>query len=66
MATSRLNEVKTPQHDGTPRTHGAVGALSHIKLRHLLEEGPRGFGAHFGEELDVVVAVEARHFQRGG
>ena len=24
MDTSRLNEVKTPQHDGTPRTHGSL------------------------------------------
>ena len=61
MDTSRLNEVKTPQHDGTPRTRGAISTFSDVELRHLLEEGPRGFGAHFGEELDVVVGVEARH-----
>ena len=61
MDTSRLDEVKTPQHDGTPRTHGAISALADVELRHLLEEGPRGFRAHFAEELDVVVGVEARH-----
>ena len=61
MDTSHINKVKTPQRDGTPRTHGAISALADVELRHLLEEGPRGFGAHFGEELDVVVGVEARH-----
>ena len=61
MDTIRLNEVKTPQHDGTPRTHGTVRALAHVELRHLLQEGSGTFWAHFGEELDVVVAVESSH-----
>ena len=62
MDTSRIEEVKAPQHLKTPRTHGAISAFADVELRHLLEEGPRGFRAHFGEELDVVVGVEARHF----
>ena len=55
MDTSRLNEVKAPPHDGTPRPHGAISALADVELRHLLEEGPRGLGRDFAEELDVVV-----------
>ena len=45
-----------------PFVHGAISALAGVELRHLLEEGPRAFWAHFAEELDVVVGVEASHF----
>ena len=44
-----------------PLVDGTVRALADVELGHLLEEGSGTFWAHFGEELDVVVAVESSH-----
>ena len=61
MATSRLNEVKTPQHDGTPRSHGVV-----IDVNHFIEVS----GDHIGDftellEVERVIHNHGREVDRG-